>query len=645
MRKEHNKNIPKLSDQPEGYLYSMSRAHFGESHWAELIPAIIFSAIVILIVRMHTYERPMGQFYWSNGNTELTDFFSYYKMVFIVICAVLALLTILYKILTQTLTIKRSFAYIPIGIYSFFVLISYLGSEHKEFALWGWNDRFEGTIPLLCYMILLFYTINVVNSEKNVKWIIYPLALSSALLGLLGISQALGHDFFRTNFGKMLITPTWFWSKLNGLNFTFKNNEIYQTVYNINYVSFYLTLLIPLFGMLFIYSMNKGKEEAIWKKIAWGLLFALLIFNLIGSASSGGFLGLSVIGLLGIILLNKRILNWWKPITLLLIITIIVSGLTYERWMPELSKTFKGITSSSSSLQEQMTDKNVEVEPGSVKPYIDFIQTNQNNIIISINGNPLTVQVTADASGSIDGLILLDDKENVVPMYLSPNNETTFIIDDKRFKDYATLSYAKVDDIFYILIDTAGRRWPFAIQKNQILYRIGSGNFISLEKVPAIGFKNNQSFGSGRGYIWSRTLPIMKDTLFLGKGADTYCIYFPQNDYAGKYNSPNFSNKINIVVDKPHNMYMGMSVGTGLLSMISLLALWILYIIQSVIIYFKREYDNDFLSFCGFGIFLGICGFLASGLVNDSTVSVMPMFYGLLGTGISINTIIKNMRL
>jgi len=33
----------------------------------------------------------------------------------------------------------------------------------------------------------------------------------------------------------------------------------------------------------------------------------------------------------------------------------------------------------------------------------------------------------------------------------------------------------------------------------------------------------------------------------------------------------------------------------------------------------------------------GICGFLAAGLVNDSTVSTMPMFYGLLGTGIAIN--------
>jgi hypothetical protein len=37
----------------------------------------------------------------------------------------------------------------------------------------------------------------------------------------------------------------------------------------------------------------------------------------------------------------------------------------------------------------------------------------------------------------------------------------------------------------------------------------------------------------------------------------------------------------------------------------------------------------------------GISGFLVSGLVDDSTVSTMPMFYGLLGTGIAINMMLK----
>jgi hypothetical protein len=88
-------------------------------------------------------------------------------------------------------------------------------------------------------------------------------------------------------------------------------------------------------------------------------------------------------------------------------------------------------------------------------------------------------------------------------------------------------------------------------------------------------------------------------------------------------------------------MYFGAFIGTGGISVLTLLVLWGIYIVQSFIIYRKQNYTG-FLSYAGAGIFLGICGFLVSGFVDDSSVSVMPMFYGLLGTGIAINIMLKN---
>lgn len=131
---------------------------------------------------------------------------------------------------------------------------------------------------------------------------------------------------------------------------------------------------------------------------------------------------------------------------------------------------------------------------------------------------------------------------------------------------------------------------------------------------------------------------MMKQTLLLGHGADTYCLYFPHEDYVGKYNSGSFSYNIDIVVDKPHNMYLGTFINTGGISVAALLALFGLYLAQSIRLYAKISYeDNDWLVFTGAGITFGIFGFLVSGLVNDSSISVMPMFYGLLGTGIAVN--------
>lgn len=664
------KQPKKLRNSDPDYLWSMSRAAGPKEStpWLELIPAAFFTALVILIVRMHVYHRPMEKFYWSANTMEdrLTDFFSYFKMVAILVCAAAVLLILLYRLCTQSFSIKRCFAYIPMAVYSLLVLLSYVSSEYKEFALWGWNERFEGTLVLLSYMLLLFYIINAVNTERDIKFILYPLVASSIVLSILGIFQSLDMDFFRTVLGQKLIMPISgesgpLWEMVDQaaaqgkpfLTFTFQNKEIYQTVYNINYVSFYLTLLIPLFGMLFIRSVNRGADEPLWKKIGWGVLFAMLIYNLIGSASSGGFLGLAVVGLMGIIVLNKRILTWWKPVIILLAIMIAAGGVTYDRWAPELTSAVNGVlkntspgvsdisgSDSDSADTANTADVTAATTPGSIKPSIEYFQTGEREVTTSINGNKLTVQVAAAENGQLEGLILKDEDENALPMLLVPGKNSTYYINDDRFRDYVTVGYAYSDNQYYILLSTADMQWPFLIAEDQIYYQNQLGKTVSLTDTPHTGWEDNPHFGSWRGYIWSRTLPLLKETFLVGHGADTYCIYFPQNDYAGKYTTE-FEHNLNIITDKPHNMYLGMAVNTGVISMLALLAMWVIYVVQSVRLYFRHSFaDNSYLTFVGAGIFLGVMGFLVSALVDDSSVSVMPLFYGLLGIGIAVNGIL-----
>lgn len=657
--KPSTKDAKQIDARDPDYLWSMSLApKIDEStHWFQMLPIAFFTAFIILITKMYSYERPMAQFFWSGNENSLSDFFSYYKSVAILICAVFVLVLLLYRVFTQSLYVKKSFIYIPMIVYSVFVLLSYIFSDYKEFALYGWNDRFEGTLILLAYMVLLFFIVNSVNSERNVKWVIYPLAISSALLSLLGISQALDKDFFRTTFGQKLLVPNQMtdsgvstWQMIDEaaakgeqfLNFTFQNKEIYQTVYNINYVSFYLTLLIPLFGMLFIKAVIKGKECPIWQKILWGILFTLTVFNLIGSASSGGLMGMAVVVLVAIIVLNKRLLQWWKPIVILLVLTLAVGGLTYERWVPE----FFGAVNSALGKQVLVMDtsdattedKEATIDGASkaAKVHLDSIKTQGDEIVMGIDGEVLTFTTYPEDPTALRITNEAGEKLNLVPTNISP----IYRIEEEAFKTITVRSAQDEAGGNYVIIGTNGDEWPFALTDNGVKYLTGLGKLIDLYEVPSVGFENNPGFGSGRGYIWSRTIPMMKDTLILGHGADTYCAYFPHEDYVGKYNSETFASNTNIVVDKPHNMYMGIILGTGGISMLALLALWGMYVVQSFRIYFRQKYDS-YCSYAGVGIFLGICGFLVAGIVNDSTVSVMPMFYGLLGTGIAINMMLK----
>lgn len=625
------------------YLLSMSHAPDINQgvHWFQLIPVMLFTAITILMVRMIPYERPMEQFFWNGGGNNLTDFFSYIKMSAILVLTGLAILILLYRVFTQSFFVKPTITYIPMAVYLVMVVLSYLFSDYKEFSLLGWNDRFEGTLTLIAYMVMLFYVINTINTERAIKWVIFVLSASSVLLSLLGITQALDKDFFRTVIGQKLITPNvmtdsglTMWQLIDqaaekgeqALNFTFINREIYQTVYNINYVSFYLTLLLPLFGLLFIRSVLEKSKKPFYRKILWGVLFALTLFNLIGSASSGGFLGMGVVVLLAILVLNKRILKWWKPLLVLVVITVLIGGVTYERWMPELTGAVKGAVGSS-----------VNIENNAANPtHLDYIITyvEENTVEVSIEGELFLMKTYP---GDFPSISILDSNNQSIRL-AETDVSPIYRFDDQRFS-MCKIQPAKDDqENEYFVLTVDEKDWLFAVTENGTLYRNDLGKLMPLRNVEAIGWADNLSFGSGRGYIWSRTLPLMKDTVLLGQGADTYCAYFPHDDYVGKYNA---GWNINKIVDKPHNMYMGMWVGTGGISVLAFLTIIGIYLYQSVKLYYKMR-EESWLFYVGVGIFLGIAGFVVSGLVNDSTVSVMPMFYGLLGIGISTNMIIKN---
>lgn len=626
------------------YLWAMSEApRIGQDvHWFQLLLPAFFSAVIIAIVRMASYTRPMEQFYWTNSGDSLTDFFSYYKMIAICVCGILAVVFLAYRIFAQNIAIKRNAIYVPMIVYVAFVLISYFASDYKEFAWLGWNDRFEGTAVLLCYMIMLFYIINTVNTEKSVKWIVYPIGVVSAILGVLGITQYLEKDFFRTTIGQKLLVPNVMttdgvstWQMIDQaaaqgeryLNFTF-TNEIYQTVYNINYVSFYLTMLVPLFGLLFIYNAKKGKEVPVWKTGLFCALFALLIFNLIGSESSGGFLGMAVVVLLAIILMNKKIINWVKPLAVLVAITIVIGGVTVDRWMPEISGAANSINQDEIATSEESEEKSVP----ELLMALEYVKTDGSVITVGYGGNVLNLD---NSARDVSKIVASDGEGNSIGY--GPDEASIHHFNDERFAD---ISFKLgIDDLerYYLILNTNGKDWNFRLDE-QIVMVNDLGNDVVLEDVPSIGWEKNTSFGSGRGYIWSRTLPMMKDTMLIGHGADTYCIYFPHKDYVGKLKSPSYTNNYNIIVDKPHNMYMGMWVGTGGISVIAFLAMLGMYAWQSIRWIWKSKFEN-FLDFAGAGIFLGIIGFAVTGLVDDSSVSVMPMFYGLLGTGIAINMI------
>ncbi|MEG6522872.1 O-antigen ligase family protein [Desulfotomaculum sp. 1211_IL3151] len=142
------------------------------------------------------------------------------------------------------------------------------------------------------------------------------------------------------------------------------------------------------------------------------------------------------------------------------------------------------------------------------------------------------------------------------------------------------------------------------------------------------------SSGTGRTYIWQKTLELMLQKPFVGYGFDTITYYFPQND---KYKiSGIFS--YNTLVDKPHNMYLGIGFGIGIIGLCSLLVLFVTHIFNTCINIVKKRSDIIFFP----ALFLFYITFLVQALFNDSVIGTSVIFWIVAGIGVSLNNQIKD---
>jgi len=136
--------------------------------------------------------------------------------------------------------------------------------------------------------------------------------------------------------------------------------------------------------------------------------------------------------------------------------------------------------------------------------------------------------------------------------------------------------------------------------------------------------------GSGRLYIWRRTLPLIAQHPIFGYGSDTFSYYFPQDD---PYKNSGLADP-NIVVDKPHNMYLNLAFGSGVLSLLAFLIL-VFNHLTGLVKLFKNRIDNHSLV-VSTSLFTGLLAYLIQGLFNESVVGSAPMFWILFGVSVSL---------
>lgn len=572
-----------------------------------MIPLIFIVAILPFIMRLHLFNSSLSQFNWYPNIKTQIDIFLYYKQIAFITTAIIMLIIIFYIAYTKKSRLKFSRIFIYLLLYGFMSLISTLFSKYSSLGLLGIADHFESIFVVLGYCLVTYYAFNFIEREMNIRVLLKWFIVSLLVLGVLGILQITGNDFFSTSFGLKTILPRIYWNQLSNFKFTFGPNRVYLTLYNPNYVGVFISLIAPIIIGLSITETRKNV------RIVYVLVLFEMAISLLGSQSKTGFLSFIISLCIILIIFRKYIFKNKKFLLIITGFTFLILSILFIYKFDTIRHSLSNYTVLSKT-----------------NYLLEDIKTEE-KVIIKYNNRIMNLDLS-------NGELVLND-ENGLPLSFTKDIETgACILNDSAFAgiEVVPLLY---ENIMCIKVSMAGKDWIFTNQLGDATYYYlnDSNKFDKIFTADSALFTGYEPIATGRGYIWSRTIPLLKNNLLLGSGADTFVTQFPQQDYVYLHNA-GFSGQ---VLTKPHSLFLQIGVQSGVLSLIAFLGFYITYFISSIKLYRKGTFDNIYYQ-TGVSIFIGSISYMISGITNDSTITVAPVFWVLIGVGLACNYKIIN---
>ena len=545
------------------------------------IPTILV-LFVPLIMWGAVYENHLSQFAWYVKDAELFDVFLIGKKNAILFLGLLNAIGIACRIAFKKVDIKKLKLFIPVGIYVLLVFISTLASEYSYFGFHGIVEQFESVWVILSYALCCVYAFLI--SEELIKsrlfWNLF--AVSALLVGLIGTLQTFGADVLQTDFVRGIYMAS---APDLSLSFAASDGTAYCTLQNPDYVGVYVNLVAP----LLVWSFFRCKS--VYEKVLHAAGFIFCLISLAGSHSMAGILVAGFSILLSLLFTFGRKNKAFRIGSIVLAVGVVgvalfgIIGIFSEKTEPDTKLT--------------------------------SISTNEDAVRITYDGYELVLMLDSDVRGMAvtdangepyeivrneQGLFEFEDPV-LKEIFLTPVQYGDYTCVDLIIKDHNIL-FTRMDDGMYSFVNLFASAEQYC-----------SGNVATFSVLGG-----HEQMLNGRGYIWSRTIPLLADCIFLGKGQDTFAIYFPNNDYLGRLNY----GYENVLITKPHSIYLQIAVQTGVLSVIAYIGMFVIF----CILFFRKK---------GFtALFISITSFMILGLTNDSMIGCSILYWVILGFGISV---------
>lgn len=560
-------------------------------------PVVLVLAFIPLIVRLKVVDSYIHNQYEY-------DFFSYWKVTVLYLAGIISLILAVSMIKKGEISFDKGVKVFVI-LYSAYVAICFLSavfSKQHKIAFLGFPCQQEGFFTTLAIGILTVYAALFINNQKRREITINALYISSIAIFFIGILQFAGFDIIKSDIIKSLIIPSQYASLGNSIvypddpSLSFRNT-IYSTLYNSNVFGTYA-------AMLFGFSFADSIHSLGWKKKVLPLIVMFLaIFTLIGCYSRGAYLGAAFAVFTVVIMSIKRIKMNLKEAgvcMVCIVLAVLVAVFSGE------GRLFDRLATVDVAYQDVATGVNERINDFKVDMNVLSVYFNKNVLVIEKLGENLNFK---------------DEKGNKLSLNYSEKDEG-YVINCEKYKEF--MVFASNDRLY---IKKQNVLLNFIIKDNSFILADRSGKPADIKNPEVLFFEGKERFASGRGYIWSRAIPLIKNTLFLGLGPDSFYYAFPQNDYMGKLK---FMYSAYIPIDMAHSMYLQTAVETGVVSLVFFLLIILMFVVAKIKTVFVNPLEQESMGISVAAIAI-IVAYMVCGIFTDTNAITMMIFWPLLG--------------
>ncbi len=553
----------------------------------EIAVMFIVVGVTPFLVYLLKYEY---QFVGERNSREFYDYFNLIKSNVILYTSAFILINSIMNFLVserkygERFNLKNILTHrnICISLVILSVIVSYIFSDYKDVALSGAYERFESIWMHFSYMIIFIYFTKLTKKDNWFQFFSYAILLSSFVVGLIGTLQ-----YFDIN----VIMMEFFQKITTGGRTGLTSNSIgsYTTLYNINTSASYSLLVI--YMLILVFTINKNKVIKTITLIDLALIFTTFL-NSFSEASYIAFI-VSILFMLCLYALKFYKENNQKYSNLLIgaIFTIVFIPILLFATNDSFKNKVLNVIGEPDIFTDWYQDEN------------DFYFYNKDDEFIKVEllENSYNVYENDRLLSSIEYL----NNEDVIiktENFESINLKYAFTTEDEDFLNFNDLVNIRLDE-------------PYAV--------VGRGSLRKAEHIDFVGFEGYSNIFSFRGYIWSRSNQLLLDRFFIGYGSDAFFHVFPNDDIVGRA----FSSFPNVLVDKPHSIYLNMAINNGIFYLVGFIGLVFLAFREKFELLLKSFTDKKVNSLPIILYLTGIVAYLINGISTDNITIIIVFFW------------------